>query len=81
MSRPRRPWWQRIVYPIIGAILIVGGVLGCIFPIVPGIPFLIFGIPLLFCFNARWEERSRGWIRNVLERIRTAFHRWRMRHH
>jgi uncharacterized membrane protein YbaN (DUF454 family) len=55
----RRPWWQKVFYPIIGAILIAAGIIGWILPIVPGVPLIVIGIPLLVCFNARTELRVR----------------------
>ena len=33
-----RPLWQRMVYPIIGGILIILGVIVWIMPVIPGFP-------------------------------------------
>lgn len=50
-----RPLWQRLVYPIVGLILIALGIIGWLVPIIPGFPLIIIGFPLLFCFHPRIE--------------------------
>lgn len=77
-SRPRpRPLWQRVVFPMLGLALVILGIVGCVFPIVPGIPFLLVGLPLVFCFSHRWETRSRELMQTAIERCGHRFRRWR----
>lgn len=60
-----RPLWKRIIYPIVGAVLIILGIAGWLVPIVPGFPLIIVGLPLLFFFNQRFECCMRGYIRGI----------------
>jgi uncharacterized membrane protein YbaN (DUF454 family) len=60
-----RPLWQRIMLPIVGAVFFIIGIIGWLFPIVPGFPFLIIGLPMLFCFNRRYELRMRKLLRKI----------------
>ncbi|MDO8303257.1 MAG: hypothetical protein Q7T18_08445 [Sedimentisphaerales bacterium] len=62
--RPR-PLWQRLVYPLIGVILIILGIIGWLMPVVPGFPLIIIGIPWLACFHPRFEL----WVRRQMHRI------------
>jgi uncharacterized membrane protein YbaN (DUF454 family) len=72
-----RPMWQRIVMPAAGVILCLIGIAGCIMPIIPGVPFLIFGFPLLFCFNHEWERWARDHIRRMIAACKRGFRRLR----
>jgi uncharacterized membrane protein YbaN (DUF454 family) len=65
--RPR-PLWQRLLYPFIGAILIIVGIILWIMPVVMGFPLIIIGVPLLFCFHPRLEL----WIRRKMHAARQA---------
>ncbi len=61
-----RPTLRRIA----GVLLIVGGVLGLIMPIMPGIIFLVLGLELFgirLLFVDRVVERVRGKKKEVLE--------------
>jgi len=60
-----RPLWQRIVYPVLGFILVILGIIGWVVPIVMGFPLIIIGIPLLFCFHPRLEWQVRGYLRRI----------------
>jgi len=60
-----RPLWQRIIYPVLGLILVILGIAGWLIPIVPGVPLIIIGIPLFFCFHPRFEWRMRGYLRKI----------------
>ena len=60
-----RPLWQRIIYPLVGLVFIIIGIIGWLMPIVPGFPLIIIGLPWLACFNARFEL----WIRRHMRRI------------
>ena len=51
----RRPLWQRIIYPVVGLILVILGILLWLLPVIPGFPLIIVGLPLLFCFHPRIE--------------------------
>jgi hypothetical protein len=56
---PVRPWWQRIVFPLLGLALIVVGIVGAILPVIPGAPLAPLGFPFLCCFNRRAENWAR----------------------
>ena len=60
-----RTLWQRIIYPVLGLILVILGIIGWVVPIVMGFPLIIIGIPLLFCFHPRLECRMRGYLRRI----------------
>src|SRR5215471_142245 len=55
----RRPLWQRISLPVVGAGMIVFGAFGLVVPIIPGILLFAVGFPLLFCFQQTSEDRAR----------------------
>jgi uncharacterized membrane protein YbaN (DUF454 family) len=65
--RPR-PLWQRLLYPFIGAILIILGIILWITPVVMGFPLIIIGVPFLFCFHPRLEL----WVRRKMHAVRVA---------
>lgn len=62
--RPR-PLWQRVIYPIIGGIFIIVGIILWIMPVIPGFPLIIIGIPFVACFHPRLEL----WVRRQMHRI------------
>jgi uncharacterized membrane protein YbaN (DUF454 family) len=62
--RPR-PLWQRLIYPLIGIVLIILGIIGWLMPVIPGFPLIIIGIPWLACFHPRLEL----WVRRQMHRI------------
>jgi uncharacterized membrane protein YbaN (DUF454 family) len=64
IRRERRPLWQRLLLPIVGALMIMVGAFGLFVPIIPGILLLVVGFPLLFCFH----ETSEDWARDVMQR-------------
>jgi uncharacterized membrane protein YbaN (DUF454 family) len=73
----QRPYWQRVLLPFIGVLLCLAGIAGTILPVIPGIPFLIIGFPLVFCFHHEWEEwamshsrRLAAWAKQVIRRLR-----------
>jgi len=70
-----RPLWQRIVYPVLGLILVILGIIGWVVPIVMGFPLIIIGIPLLFCFHPRLEWRVRGYLRSIGQSIMKCIRR------
>ena len=57
-----RPIWQRIVYPFIGTILILIGLLGLILPVMPGMIFVLAGIPLVACIHPKLEY----WVKHEM---------------
>jgi uncharacterized membrane protein YbaN (DUF454 family) len=67
--RPR-PLWQRVVYPSIGLILILIGLIGSILPVLPGFPFVLVGIPLFACFHPKFELWVRRKMHAVYESIK-----------
>ena len=58
-----RPLWQRLIYPIVGIMFIILGIITWLIPIVPGFPLIIIGLPLLFCFHQPFELRMRKYLR------------------
>ncbi len=62
---PVRPWWQRILLPMIGFVAVVVGIIGAILPVIPGAPLSIIGLPWLFCVNQRSEEWMRKKLRGL----------------
>jgi uncharacterized membrane protein YbaN (DUF454 family) len=64
-----RPLWQRIVYPIIGSVLVIIGIVGTLLPILPGFVFIFLGIPLLFRFNYKWECWERRNMHKIIHAI------------
>ncbi len=72
-SAPNRPFWQRIVYPLIGLILIIVGIVLWITPVVAGFPLIIIGIPFLFAFNSRVENRVRCYMHSVFAAVIKKF--------
>jgi hypothetical protein len=80
MERPVRvrPWWQRIVLPLIGLALVVAGIVFTFTP-VPLMSLALVGFPMLFCFNPRLEGRARAWMSCKLGAIRRRLRTWRRR--
>jgi uncharacterized membrane protein YbaN (DUF454 family) len=72
-SAPNRPVWQRIVYSLIGLILIIVGIILWIMPVVAGFPFIIIGIPFLFSFNSRFENWVRRYMHSVFAAVIKKF--------
>jgi uncharacterized membrane protein YbaN (DUF454 family) len=72
--RPR-PLWQRLVYPFVGIVLIILGIILWITPVVPGFPLIIIGVPLLFCFNPRFELWGRRKMHAVRQSLMNKFKR------
>ena len=58
--RERRPLWQRLILPVVGALMIIVGTFGLIVPIIPGILLFAIGFPLLFCFHQTSEDWAIG---------------------
>jgi uncharacterized membrane protein YbaN (DUF454 family) len=73
--RERRPLWQRLILPVVGALMIVVGTFGLIVPIIPGVLLFAIGFPLLFCFHQTSEDWAIGiehrwfaWLKRVFVR-------------
>ena len=60
----RRPLWQRLSLPVLGAGMIIIGGFGLIVPIIPGILLFAIGFPLLFAFH----ESSEDWAIGVTQK-------------
>jgi len=74
-----RPWWERIILPLSGLVLVVFGLVFLFTPI-PLAILMVFGFPLLFCFHPRIELWARKRMLGALERIRRVLprlRRWR----
>ncbi len=78
---PERPMWQRIIYPFLGLLAVIVGIIGWLLPVIPGAPLAIVGLPWLFCFNRRSEQWARDHLRHALIWGRERFRRLRHRHH
>lgn len=72
----KRPWWQRIILPFTGLIMVLAGVVFLFSP-VPLAILAVIGFPLLFCFHPRIERWSRErmvgglhWVKRGLSRLR-----------
>jgi len=73
-DRPeRRPLWQRLSLPVLGAGMIVVGGLGLIVPIIPGILLFVLGFPLLFAFHQASEDWATGVIRKCYAGLKRTF--------
>lgn len=62
----RQRWgWKRVGRFIGGWTLMVVGVLGCILPIIPGVPLILAGLALLaseYAWAQRWMDAFKGWL-------------------
>jgi len=56
---PPRPLWQRLVFPLLGVLCMMGAVVGALLPILPGWIFAVPGFLLLACIHPRSEEAVR----------------------
>jgi uncharacterized membrane protein YbaN (DUF454 family) len=63
-----RPFWQRVIYPLVGMILIILGIILWIMPVVMGFPLIIIGVPLVCCFHPRLEQ----WVRRKMHTLHQA---------
>jgi uncharacterized membrane protein YbaN (DUF454 family) len=79
MVKPR-PFWQRLLYPIAGLVLVLAGVAGCILPIIPGLPLIVAGVPLLCSFHPRAEQWSHDQMQKMKHRMKVFATRWSQRH-
>ena len=71
-AAPARPWWQRLLLPVVGLVSIVVGLIFLWVPLAPTSPFLVIGIPFLFCFHPRCENAIRRRMVGGLARV----HHW-----
>jgi uncharacterized membrane protein YbaN (DUF454 family) len=60
-----RPLWQRVIYPAVGVVLVIFGIIFWLVPVVPGFPLIIIGLPLLFCFHPRVELLFRQHLKRL----------------
>jgi uncharacterized membrane protein YbaN (DUF454 family) len=72
-NRERRPLWQRLILPVVGALMIIVGALGLIVPIIPGILLFAIGFPLLFCFHQTSEDWAIGIEHRWYTRLKRLF--------
>jgi uncharacterized membrane protein YbaN (DUF454 family) len=71
--RERRPLWQRLILPVVGALMIIVGMFGLIVPIIPGILLFGIGFPLLFCFHQTSEDWAIGIEHRWYARLKRLF--------
>lgn len=64
-----RPWWQRLLFPMFGLVLILIALASLLTPLPLSLLALI-GFPLLFCYRRRSEARARHWMLFHIERLR-----------
>lgn len=77
---PRRPWWQRIVFPLVGVVLVVTGIIFFFTPI-PLAVLAVVGFPFLFCFHPRIEKRARKGMVLKIKSLRRWVRTWRKPNH
>ena len=81
--REERPKWKRVLYLILGLVLVVGGIIGQLLPIIPGIPLSIAGLILLALTSERvrravnagdrkLKPKTRRRLRSMLQKIPLA---------
>ena len=68
-----RPLWKRIIYPLVGMILIILGIIGWLVPIIPGVPLIIIGLPLFVCISPRLELWVRRQMRDIGQAVIKRF--------
>ena len=73
---PPRPWWQRILLPIVGLVLMIVGIVGAIMPVIPGAPLIPLGFPLFCCFNRTAEDWARRHCLRAFHHCRFLWHRF-----
>ncbi|MEO0652887.1 MAG: hypothetical protein AAFZ65_19590 [Planctomycetota bacterium] len=74
-----RPLWKRVVLPLVGALLVVAGLVLWLTPVLPGGFLTYLGIPLLFAASPQTEARVRRWMRWRVLRLAVRWRRWRRR--
>lgn len=72
----RRPWWQRIVLPLVGFVLVVTGAFFFFTPI-PLAVLAVVGFPFLFCFHPQVEKRARKRMVVRIKSLRRWVRSWR----
>jgi uncharacterized membrane protein YbaN (DUF454 family) len=77
---PRRPWWQRIIFPLMGVVLVVAGIIFFFTPI-PLAVLAVVGFPFLFCFHPRVEKRARKGMVLKIKSLRRWVRSWRKPNH
>ena len=71
---------MRITSYVLAVILLVGGIVFGLMPVIPGVPFIVFGLALL---GARWHwlarllDRAETWLRHLYRRIKQRLKRRR----
>jgi hypothetical protein len=71
-----RPHWKRILYPILGLILLVGGIIGQLLPIIPGIPLSIVGLVLLAFTSETVRKAINRFDKKLSAKRRQTLRRW-----
>jgi hypothetical protein len=72
----RRPWWQRLVYPVLGLVVLLFGIFASIMPLVPGGMLIPVGFIMMMCVHPRWERWGRSRVASaiaVLQRLMARF--------
>jgi uncharacterized membrane protein YbaN (DUF454 family) len=77
--RPR-PWWQRILFPLLGVVLVVAGIIFLFTPI-PLAVLAVIGFPFLFCFNPRIEKKARKGMVLKIKSLRRWVRSWKKPKH
>jgi hypothetical protein len=66
-NRSKRSWWGRLFEPVLGAVLLAGGVILCFIP-GPGLPLIFIGAALLSA-RSRTLARFLDWAEMKLRRV------------
>jgi hypothetical protein len=66
---PARPWWQRILLPLVGVCMVAVGIVGCVTPL-PLAMLAVIGWPFVLCFHPRTEAWGRRWMVGRLRTVR-----------
>ncbi len=69
---PRRPLYQRLLYPLAGVFFCILGIIGILLPFVPGFPALLLGLFLCSCVHAPLEAWTRGKLHALRQRMRRS---------
>lgn len=77
MKHHDRPFWKRVLFGLVGGIMVLIGLTALLIPLMPTSPFLILGVPMLLCAHPKLE----AWGRKKLELWRARYRALRQRWH
>lgn len=65
----RRPFYQRLLLPVLGLVLIVLGIIGLLLPFVPGFPAFVLGLIFCSCIHHPAEVWMRAKTKIMKDRL------------